>query len=197
MLKNFAVLLLVAACLVSCHDQEKEREKEKQKIMTEIERLDLLRRKAKEFVSEQEAVFSAKEAEYTTWKVGHLADLKRYQNVIAKAEKELKEAEQSLSKDQRFATHILSSGQDSTIKALSVFFVKKAQNRVEALKGVIARTRKAHDNTKKAITEKEPIYLKQIETLESDLKISQTTYDSLNALHTAEVGKLAKFGGDD
>ena len=50
--------------------------------------------------------------------------------------------------------------------------------------------------TKKAIAEKEPIFLKQIETLESDLKISQATYDSLNALHTVEVGKLAKFGSE-
>ena len=37
--------------------------------------------------------------------------------------------------------------------------------------------------------------MKQIEKIEKDLKITQATYDSLNALHTAEVGKLAKFGG--
>ena len=45
----------------------------------------------------------------------------------------------------------------------------------------------------KEMSEKEPVFLKQIE---KDLKITQATYDSLNALHTAEVGKLAKFGGE-
>ena len=39
--------------------------------------------------------------------------------------------------------------------------------------------------------------VKPMPGIESDLKISQATYDSLNALHTAEVGKLAKFGGND
>ena len=47
----------------------------------------------------------------------------------------------------------------------------------------------------KEMSEKEPVFLKQIEKIEKDLKITQATYDSLNALHTAEVGKLAKFGG--
>ena len=47
----------------------------------------------------------------------------------------------------------------------------------------------------KELSEKEPVFLKQIEKIEKDLKITQATYDSLNALHTAEVGKLAKFGG--
>ena len=46
----------------------------------------------------------------------------------------------------------------------------------------------------KEMSEKEPVFLKQIEKIEKDLKITQATYDSLNALHTAEVGKLAKFG---
>lgn len=48
----------------------------------------------------------------------------------------------------------------------------------------------------KEMSEKEPVFLKQIEKTEKDLKITQATYDSLNALHTAEVGKLAKFGGE-
>ena len=47
----------------------------------------------------------------------------------------------------------------------------------------------------KEMSEKEPVFLKQIEKTEKDLKITQATYGSLNALHTAEVGKLAKFGG--
>ena len=69
------------------------------------------------------------------------------------------------------------------------------QNKLNALEKLLADFREEEGITKKAIAEKEPIFLKQIEMLESDLKISQATYDSLNALHTAEVGKLAKFGG--
>ena len=38
-------------------------------------------------------------------------------------------------------------------------------------------------------------FLRQIKKMEADLKITQATYDSLNALHTIEVGKLARFGG--
>ena len=32
--------------------------------------------------------------------------------------------------------------------------------------------------------------------MEADLKITQATYDSLNTLHTIEVGKLARFGSE-
>ena len=44
--------------------------------------------------------------------------------------------------------------------------------------------------------QREPVFLRQIKKMEADLKITQATYDSLNALHTQEVGKLAKFTGE-
>ena len=44
--------------------------------------------------------------------------------------------------------------------------------------------------------QREPVFLRQIEKMVADLKITQATYDSLNALHTQEVGKLAKFTGE-
>ena len=44
--------------------------------------------------------------------------------------------------------------------------------------------------------EGEPVFLRQIKKMEADLKITQATYDSLNALHTIEVGKLARFGSE-
>ena len=89
MLKHF-VVLLVSVCLVSCQDREKERqeirEKERQKIMVEIERLDLLREKVKEFVPEQEAAISAKQREYAEWKSGYLDKLKPYEQKIRMTE---------------------------------------------------------------------------------------------------------------
>ena len=82
MLKHFVLLLLVPVLLVSCQDRERE------KTMAEIERLDLLRKKINEFLPGQKASLLSKKLEYANWKSGHLANLTKYQKVIAEAEKE-------------------------------------------------------------------------------------------------------------
>ena len=46
---------------------------------------------------------------------------------------------------------------------------------------------------KKQANEKEPVFLKEIATLESELKSVQSAYDSLNVLHTKEVAKLEAY----
>ena len=126
MLKHFVVLLFVPFCVVSCEDRERER------IMAEIERLELLRSKAGEFLVEQEMNLLEKKLEYELWKM------------------EL------------------------------TFKIELSRNRA----------------AKKELSEKEPSFLKQIEKMEKDLKVTQATYDSRNTLHTIEVGKLAKFGSE-
>ena len=72
--------------------------------------------------------------------------------------------------------------------------IKETQKEIVELQDKLARRQKAFDNIKKEMDEGETTFLKQIVALEKDLRITQATYDSLNALHTTEVGKLAKYG---
>ena len=196
MLKQIVVLLLVAVCLVSCQDRERE------KTMAEIERLDLLRKKINEFLLGQKASFLSKNREYTEWKSGHLANLTKYQKVITEAEKEEKLTKINLWAARELLKNLKSKMSHSPAEIDSFFYrthssrAKRFQNKLNALEKLLSGFREEEGITKKAIAEKEPIFLKQIETLESDLKISQATYDSLNALHTVEVGKLARFGSE-
>ena len=192
MLKQIVVMSLVAVGLVSCQDHkaeiERQSEKERQKVMAEIERLDLLRKKVAEFVPGQEAALSAKRREFEDWKSGHLANMRAYAEIVAKAEKDKVTESRTIWADRELAKKPIPRKKFFEDRA------NKKQRVVDALDGLLASTRKRRAATLKAIAEKEPIFLKQIETLESDLKITQATYDSLNALHTIEVGKLAKFG---
>ena len=56
--------------------------------------------------------------------------------------------------------------------------------------------REACKSLGESTTRTEPIYLSDVEREKTALQKAQATFDSLNALHTAEVGKLAKFGGE-
>ena len=56
----------------------------------------------------------------------------------------------------------------------------------------LRQVRKMHGVTQRELSEREPVFLRQIEKLEADLKITQATFDSINALHTKAVGELAK-----
>ena len=193
MLKHLGGLLLVSAFLVSCQDKEAERQKileqerqeERQQVMAEIERLDLLRQKADEFLPEQEAALLAKMREYTKWKKGFVDRLEFYEGSIRMTEMTL-----------------------GDLEGYIVMFKKKVQN--ERIRGEIRETQKEvgeyqkrllplrqkHSRIKKEMDEQEPVYLKQIAKLERDLRTTKATYDSLNTLHTTEVGKLAKFGSE-
>ena len=181
MLKQIVVLLLVAVCLASCQDRGKER----QKIMAEIERLDLLREKVKEFVPEQEAALSAKKIEYAERKSGYLDRLKPY-------EQEIRMTEMVLGDLGGYLALLKKNTQNDWIRGE----IRETQKESKGLQDKLARLRKAHDSIKKETVQSETVFLKQIIMLESDLRITQATYDSLNALHTIEVGKLARFGGE-
>ena len=157
MLKHLGVLLLVSACLASCQN----RKKEQQKIVAEIERLDLLRKKAKEFVLEHEAALSEKQSEFTKRATDLTMASVEYGKVIKRLEEDLMRAE---------------------------------SHRVDLLKKRLASARKAYENSQNRMQEHLLSGIKQVLALSKYLKSSQAIYDSLNALHTIEVGKLAKFG---
>ena len=211
MLKPLGVLLFVAV-LVSCQDKEAERvaareaekqkimaereaarEAEKQKIMVEVERYDLLRQKAKEFITAQEAALSAKTKEYEAWKAGRMAILLRCERAIESAEIELEKDEPLLDFFQQPA---LAKSRQDMARSHALAQIKHLTAKINAAKKEIAQARDTQERVKRQITEQGPIRLKQIVTLKKDLRLSQATYDSLNSLHTIEVGKLAKFGSE-
>ena len=161
MFKQIVVLLLVPVTLASCPN----REKEQQKIVAEIERLDLLRKKAKEFVLEHEAALSAKQSEFTKRATDLTMAGVEYGEVVKRLETDLARA------------------------------IDHQPHRVDLLKKRLASARKAYEYNQNRMQE-HLSGIKQILALSKDLKSSQAIYDSLNTLHTIEVGKLAKFGSE-
>ena len=161
MVKHFVLLLLVSVFLVSCQS----REKEQQKIVAEMERLDLLRKKAKEFVLEHEAALPEKQREYAKQSTDLSMALVKHDKVIKQLETDLMRA------------------------------VDYQPHRIDSLKKRLAWARWAHINAQNRM-DKHLDGIKQIVALAKDLKSSQAIYDSLNALHTVEVVKLAKFGSE-
>ena len=73
---------------------------------------------------------------------------------------------------------------------------KEIQLKIQKIQKALMITKKLRDAIKKELAEKEPVFLRQIKALESDLKVKQAMFDSINALHTQEVGKLAKYTGE-
>ena len=180
MFKQIVGVLLVSVVLFSCQS----REREQQKIVTEVQRLELLRTKAAEFLVEQEANTLVKKFEYEVWKAGQVAKINQLKKKI--------ESAQSLSKNFK---KILEEGKNAP------FRIDEATR--QQLREGLVRGQRALRNlppkyaaAQKEFSAREPVFLRQIKKMEADLKITQATYDSLNALHTIEVGKLAKFGGE-
>ena len=95
MLKQIVVLLLVAVCLVSCQS----REREQQKIVAEVQRLDLLRTKAAEFLVEQEANTLEKKSEYEAWKAGQVAKIYELKKTIELSQSASKSTKSLFEKD--------------------------------------------------------------------------------------------------
>ena len=185
MLKHFVLLLLVPVLLVSCQDRERE------KTMAEIERLDLLRKKVNEFLLGQKASLLSKKLEYANWKSGHLANLTKYKKTIERIERRIESLEVLIRINNKFIKDGKPFSRESFKKNN-----EKYKKQIQSFQRYLHPFREAHKNTKQELAEKEPIFLSQIVALEADLRISQATYDSLNTLHTTEVGKLVKFGGE-
>ena len=178
MFKQIVGVLLVSV-LFSCQS----REREQQKIVTEVQRLELLRTKAAEFLVEQEANTLVKKFEYEVWKAGQVAKINQLKKKI--------ETAQSLSKNVKkiLEEYKNAKGYDESIKQQLREGLVRDQRVLRDLPPKYAAAQKE-------FSAREPVFLRQIKKMEADLKITQATYDSLNALHTIEVGKLARFGSE-
>ena len=71
------------------------------------------------------------------------------------------------------------------------------KHRLETLQRQLIEMRELCKNHVASLPQKESVFLSQIGTIDADIKRSQAIYDSLNALHTTEVDKLAKSEDDD
>ena len=169
--KQFAVLFLVQIFLVSCQSKEAQM----QETMIEVERLDLLRKKANETVTDRKTSLLLKKREYQAWGKERVSLYKESLVQIQKHEKFLKNYNEYYSKE-------LSSGQNREIQPM----IQKAKNN-------LASAKRVRDEIQRQANEKEPVFLKQIEALESSLSQAQAEYDRINALHTKEVAKLATY----
>lgn len=165
-IKNLVVVSLIVTSFLSCQGRERE------KIMAEIERLDLLRGKAGEFLVEQEMNLFTKRLEYGGWRFGLLGKMSEQKAEIVSAQQSIELYKNTI----------------ATIGGSEYYW-----SEIERLQRSMRNLRPKLAAAQKELSERDPVFLRQIEKMESDLKITQATYDSLNALHTKEVGKLAKF----
>ena len=177
-IKQIIVLLLVPICLASCDDKEAQM----QKTMIEVERLDLLRKKINETVTDRKNSLLSKRREYQAWKSDLLSLYNKNQSQIEKTEKALRKHEQ----DKKIYYDFLRPDEIREIQA-------KTQPAIQGLQKGLANAKKYRDEMQRQMNEKEPVYLKEIEALELSLSQAQANYDSLNALHTKEVSKLATY----
>ena len=173
-IKQIVVLLLVPICLVCCDNKESQI----QETMIEVERLDMLRKKADETVTDRKASLLSKKREYQAWAKKRVSLYKQTLVQIQKHEKVLKDYNEYYSKQ------------------FSPAEIRELQPMIQKTKNNLASAKRVRDELERQAYEEEPVFSKQIEALEWSLSKAQAEYDRINALHTKEVAKLEKYSSN-